>query len=106
MQKTADQYGEARITLTSSEGYKLAKKLDYKALTTRVPDDGKHYKDVPAGFQRYVDSKLAVLYLAFEMNKRIRARGVTNVYVNACHPGMSALQATRPQDSLLMCWAV
>jgi NAD(P)-dependent dehydrogenase (short-subunit alcohol dehydrogenase family) len=87
VEKTASKYGDARVTLTSSEGHKLAAKLDYTALTTRVPNDGTSILHLAGGWQRYANSKLAVLYLALEMDKRLQARGVKNVFVNAVQPG-------------------
>ena len=87
VKQTANSYGDARITLTSSYGYKGAKKLDYKALTTIVPDDGTSLLHLGGGLQRYFDSKLAVLYLAMELDKVLWSNGVHNVFVNTCHPG-------------------
>jgi len=87
VERTATLHGEARITMTSSEGHKQAKKLDYDALTQLVPNDGKKRRNLVGGCQRYLDSQLAVLYFALELDKRLRARGVNNVFVNACHPG-------------------
>jgi NAD(P)-dependent dehydrogenase (short-subunit alcohol dehydrogenase family) len=87
VEKTATKYGNGRITFTSSRGHKEATKLDYTALTTRVPDDGTSLRHLAGGYQRYLNSKLAVLYLALELDKRLQARGVKNVFVNACQPG-------------------
>lgn len=36
---------------------------------------------------RYAESKLANLYFAKELDQRLQARGVKNVFCNACHPG-------------------
>ncbi len=95
VERSADLHGEARITMTSSQGYIAAKKLDYAALQTAVPKDGTSLLHLSGGFQRYVDSKLAVLYFAMELNKRVRARKVENVYINACHPGKCELMRNR-----------
>jgi NAD(P)-dependent dehydrogenase (short-subunit alcohol dehydrogenase family) len=89
VEETANIHGEARITLTSSHGYKWAKKLSYTDLTTRIPDDGTSLLHLNAGFQRYCDSKLAVLYFALQLNKQLSFKNTTNVFVNACHPGNS-----------------
>ena len=72
-------------------GYKRAVKLDYSALTTRVADDGTSLIHLSGGFQRYLNSKLAVLYLALELDRRLWVRGLRNVFVNACHPGKKTL---------------
>ena len=84
---TAKVYGEARITFTSSRGYSDATKLDYKALTTRVPDDGTSLRHLSGGFQRYLNSKLAVLYLAKALDQEIWVKSSESIFVNACHPG-------------------
>jgi len=88
---TATTYGDARVTITSSQAYKLATRLDYISLATLLPDDGHTFKDISLGWQRYVNSKLGSLYLCFELDKRIRAKGNPNVHVNTCHPGISPL---------------
>jgi NAD(P)-dependent dehydrogenase (short-subunit alcohol dehydrogenase family) len=87
VEQTASFYGEARITLTSSHGYKAAKKLNYNALTTRVPGDGTSLLHLAGGMQRYLDSKLAVLYFALELDRKLHEKGLHNIFVNACHPG-------------------
>jgi len=89
VEQTANLYGEARITFTSSCGYKAAQKLDYDYLTTKIPRDGTSFLHLGPSFQRYLNSKLAVLYLTLEMNKILQRRGVNNIFVNACHPGMT-----------------
>src|SRR5438045_5606098 len=79
--------------MTSSHAYKIASKLDYETLTTCVPEDGTSLLHLGGGFQRYVNSKLAELYFALELDRRLRERGVENVFVNACHPGKAIFQA-------------
>jgi NAD(P)-dependent dehydrogenase (short-subunit alcohol dehydrogenase family) len=37
--------------------------------------------------QRYLNSKLGVLYLAMELDRRLQETKCTNVLVNAVHPG-------------------
>jgi NAD(P)-dependent dehydrogenase (short-subunit alcohol dehydrogenase family) len=68
----------------------MATRLDYDRLRTRIVDDGKKLKDVKGAFERYVNSKLAISYTAIELSKRIRRNGITNIYVNACHPGTTS----------------
>jgi NAD(P)-dependent dehydrogenase (short-subunit alcohol dehydrogenase family) len=87
VERTADAHGEARITLTGSYSYKWARKLDYGHLTTAVPGDGTSLRHLSAGWQRYCDSKLAVLYLALQLDRQLETRGVKNVFVNVCQPG-------------------
>jgi NAD(P)-dependent dehydrogenase (short-subunit alcohol dehydrogenase family) len=87
IKQTAKDYGEARVTLTSSNGYKVAPKLDYEVITTRIPDDGKSLWDVGGAWMRYVTSKLGLVYFVASLTKQLREQDIQNVYVNACHPG-------------------
>ena len=73
----------------SSLGYKKARKLDYEMLCTAKPGDGKSMKDAPEALMRYGDTKLANLYFAKELDRRLQIRGVKNVFCNACHPGIA-----------------
>lgn len=73
--------------MTSSEGYKLATKLNYESLTELIPGDGSSIFHLKRSFQRYCNSKFGVLYLALEVNRQLHYRGIANVKVNACHPG-------------------
>ena len=73
----------------SSIGYKGARKLDYEMLSTVKPGDGKGIADAPEALRRYSDSKLANLYFALELDRRLRARGVDYVFCNVCHPGVA-----------------
>ena len=91
VEKTAKKYGDARIVMTSSFGYTFSTGLDYKALTTVVPGNGSKWWDLPGTFKRYGDSKLANIWFASELGRRLRENGVQNVYCNSCHPGMSNL---------------
>ncbi len=83
------RYGEARIVVVSSIGYKSARKLDYEMLCTAKPGDGNGITDAPEALMRYSDSKLANLYFALELDRRLQARGVNNVFCNVCHPGVA-----------------
>ena len=101
IEKTAHSSGQARVTLTSSDAYKTAARLDHKALTTKVPDDGTRWADLPGRFQRYADSKLAVLYYGLELDKLSR-RGVQDVFVNVVHPSRNFLFKYLIQDFYLV----
>lgn len=79
---------DARIVITSSAGYKMARKLDFASLKEHKEEDGKTIRELPDAFKRYCDSKLANLYFAAELDRRLQARGVKNVFCNSCHPGM------------------
>ena len=75
----------------SSEALYFARKLDYAALEKEVDGDGKSICDMSSAFQRYAKSKLANVYFAAELSRRMRARGIDRVYCNSCHPGLPPL---------------
>ena len=92
MERTSKESGDARIVVTSSMGYKMSSGIDYKALTVAVPGDQTRASHLPAAFKRYADSKLANIWFTNELSRRLREKGVENVYCNSCHPGMSKPQ--------------
>ncbi|KAI9828985.1 MAG: hypothetical protein M1832_000008 [Thelocarpon impressellum] len=87
IENTASTHGDARIVVTSSIGQRIGRKLDYVSLETRIDTDGKTFVDMFRAFGRYCDTKLANVYFTAELDKRLRERGVRNVYCNSCHPG-------------------
>lgn len=88
IKETSETTRDSRIVYTNSNAYKLASKLDYKKLTTTIPNDGQTLKDVPNAFKRYGDSKVAALYGVLELSHRMRNTvSLANIYVNSCHPG-------------------
>lgn len=88
IKQTSETTQDSRIVYTNSNAYKLANKLDYEKLTTIIPNDGQTLKDVSNAFKRYGESKLAALYGVLELSHRLRnTLGLTNIYVNSCHPG-------------------
>lgn len=84
---TSVAYGDARIVVTSSIGYKSATGIDYTALTTARPGDGDSVWDVVPAFSRYGHSKLANIYFTNELDSQLRQEGYKNIYCNSCHPG-------------------
>ena len=91
VESTANTAGDARIVMTASLGYKFAPKIDYNVLKERREADGKSARDALPAFKRYCLSKLANVYFAEELDRRLQARGIQNVYCNSCHPGSSRL---------------
>lgn len=89
VKESANANGAARITITASNGYKMVPKLDYDMFTTPMETKGSTLSLMGKSFNRYVNSKLGVLYFAMELDRRMRADGVTNVCVNAVHPGQA-----------------
>lgn len=87
IKQTSVMHGDARIVVTSSIGYQFATGLDYASLTTARPGDGDSIWDVKPAFLRYGNSKLANIYFANELDRRLREDGYKNVYCNSCHPG-------------------
>lgn len=73
--------------MTSSMGYKMAPKMDYDALLQGADGGAAGFKDVHTGFTRYATSKLANIYFAAELDRRLQERGIHNIYCNSCHPG-------------------
>ncbi|KAL8711277.1 MAG: hypothetical protein Q9220_004174, partial [cf. Caloplaca sp. 1 TL-2023] len=86
VKETSTLHGDARIVITSSIGYRSATGLDYAALSTPCPDDGDSVWDVKPAFVRYGNSKLANIYFANELTKRLREDGYDRIYCNSCHP--------------------
>ncbi|KAL8953789.1 MAG: hypothetical protein Q9222_000354 [Ikaeria aurantiellina] len=86
---TSIRHGDARIVITSSIGYRSATGLDYAALTTSRPGDGDSVWDVKPAFVRYGNSKLANIYFANELAKRLQDDGYDHIYCNSCHPGFA-----------------
>ena len=62
-----------------------AAKPDYGALKKSNAAPGLF--DGLFSFRKYMNSKLHNVYFATELDTKLRERGVTNVYVNSCHPG-------------------
>lgn len=89
VKESANANGSARITITASNGYKAVSKLDYDMFTTPVDANPGALSGMSKSFQRYLNSKLGVLYFAMELDRRLRAEGVKNVIVNAVHPGQA-----------------
>ncbi|EEA19087.1 hypothetical protein TMatcc_010369 [Talaromyces marneffei ATCC 18224] len=88
IKQTSETTQDGRIVFTNSNAYKLATKLDYEKLTTTIPNDGHRLKDVSNAFKRYSESKLAALYGVLELSHRLHNQlGLTNIYINSCHPG-------------------
>lgn len=78
---------EARIVVTSSEAYRLAKGIDFDSLRKNVDPT---LLGFVGSMKRYGRSKLANALYARELQRRLLEKGVRNVYVNAVHPGEPA----------------
>ena len=87
IEETAKLHGDARIVVVGAKAYKHAGKLDYEMLTTALPTDGSRWWHYFATWGHYGRAKLANIYFTRELDRRLRERGVRNVYCNACHPG-------------------
>lgn len=61
--------------MTSSLAYSMSEDIQYENLTKRVEDDGTKLRDLRGAFRRYADSKLANIYFAAELDRRLRERG-------------------------------
>ncbi|KAI9771120.1 MAG: hypothetical protein M1840_002471 [Geoglossum simile] len=80
----------ANIVLVNSLAYSAVPRINYGDLRRKNGEDGSNLMDMKRGFLRYSISKLALIYLAFELDKRLRSRDATSIKVNACHPGVVA----------------
>jgi NAD(P)-dependent dehydrogenase (short-subunit alcohol dehydrogenase family) len=84
VEDTAQEYGEARIAVVASVGYTFVNGIDFDAIRKEVPPNMLGFI---GGMKRYGRSKLANILFALEIARRLRERGVENVWVNAVHPG-------------------
>lgn len=76
---------EARIVVTASNAYQFVPgTLDFDALRREVEPNMLGFI---GGMKRYGMSKLANILFAKELDRRLKERGVENVWVNAVHPG-------------------
>ncbi|KAF8544186.1 hypothetical protein BDD12DRAFT_817013 [Trichophaea hybrida] len=86
VEATAREHGEARVVVVTSNGYTYATEgLDFSAIQSEVPPSLLGFS---GGIKRYTQSKLANILFARELDRRLRERGVENVWVNAPHPGL------------------
>ena len=89
---SANAHGLARITITSSSGYKAVSTLNYDIFTSSLFAEKRSGLSVMKNaMQRYLNSKLGVLYLAMELDRRLQEAKCENVLVNAVHPGKFVL---------------
>ena len=86
VERTANEVGDARVVVVSSLGYKLVGGLDLSDVGEAKPVGGT-LRDLLDTARRYGRSKRANVLFAMELHRRLVARGVQNVMVNACHPG-------------------
>ena len=62
--------------------------MDYDLFENPIPLEAKSVLSAAKdSMKRYINSKLGVLYIAMELDRRLQASGVKNVRVNAVHPG-------------------
>ncbi|MCJ1308453.1 hypothetical protein MMC25_002106 [Agyrium rufum] len=89
VEATAAAHGDARIVNTTSYGYAGAKVPNYEDLRQLKPNDGSSLLHYMPSFQRYLVSKLCNVFFTLELDRRLRERGVKNIYANCCHPGLA-----------------
>lgn len=83
LQDIIEESAPSRIVLTSSRGSALAPTID-KPIYEYVNGSDTY------GFQQYGLSKLFNIYHAMELHRRLREKGIKNIYVLAAHPGLVA----------------
>ena len=98
LQATARAHGDVRIVCVSSDAHRLVRDIDFDGLRREVRSD---MLGSFGSLKRYGQSKLANILFMQELDRRLREHGVTNVWVNSCHPG-SPLTFS-PSPSLASC---
>jgi len=84
------------VTVSSSFHYKATDIFD----SIERLNNEKEYKGLPY----YDHSKLCNILFSHELHKRLRAKGVNDVYVNAIHPGAVLTEATRNYFFMKYTW--
>ena len=69
----------SRIVVVSSDAHHRAKKIDLDSINHQ-----QHY----GRMVNYSQSKLCNVLFTYELHRRLQNQGVTNVTVNAVHPGL------------------
>ncbi|KAF3929846.1 hypothetical protein ABW19_dt0201744 [Dactylella cylindrospora] len=89
IEKTAAETNDTRIVVTTSALALTAGKIDYDYITKKPenPDEKRKLGDFAQINIAYGQSKLANLWFAKELDKRLREQGKRGIYVNAPHPG-------------------
>jgi NAD(P)-dependent dehydrogenase (short-subunit alcohol dehydrogenase family) len=90
LQRTANEYGNARIIVTTSSFHLLCRKLDLRLLTSPVRTNQFIAFD---SCWRYGRSKLANILFTRELARRLGKKGANNVYANCFHPGNISTEA-------------
>jgi NAD(P)-dependent dehydrogenase (short-subunit alcohol dehydrogenase family) len=83
--------GKARIVMVSSEAHIVPLSLDLDNLNSE--------KSFQSDFL-YARTKLANVLMTRELHRRFRAYGITEVTVNACHPGAVKTELIRHMDHI------
>ncbi|KAI9350066.1 hypothetical protein DFJ73DRAFT_833003 [Zopfochytrium polystomum] len=89
IKKTASANGSARIVNVSSIVHKTVRK---GGINLDKANDKTSYSP----YYRYAETKLGVIQLTRELQRRIDVSGVDNVFVNTLHPGEIATEIIRP----------
>lgn len=97
LEKTAEQYGDARVALASSSLHAGCQELNFDLLESKEPV--KTPKEIDSCW-RYCRSKLGVILLTHEFARRLDKKGVDKVYVNTYFPGNIPTDAMTPWKEL------
>lgn len=95
IRSTAKQYGQSRIILVSSYGYKMSKGLNFKEPLCSA-------EDFSSG-RAYGDSKLSLIYYAWELAARYGKEGVI---AHAINPGTVRTNLVRPDNVSKLYYAI
>jgi NAD(P)-dependent dehydrogenase (short-subunit alcohol dehydrogenase family) len=80
----------ARVVVVNSLAHAKVSAIDYEELTRENGEDGTSFMDMRKGFARYGVSKLGLMYLTRELDRRLRNESIKTVRVNTCHPGTAS----------------
>ncbi|KAI9883605.1 MAG: hypothetical protein M1823_004620 [Watsoniomyces obsoletus] len=91
----------ARIVICSSDAYLWADEgINYSTLTKQAIDSLPPYRAIKAALRRFARSKLANIYFAMELDRRLRAQGFLNILCNAGHTGAVPFSHTSVEELL------
>ena len=93
LEKTAEQYGDARVALASSSPHAGCQELNFDLLIS--PEPVKTPREIDSCW-RYCRSKLGVILITREFARRLDKKGVDKVFVNTYFPGNIPTDAMTP----------
>ncbi|KKY27105.1 putative short chain type [Phaeomoniella chlamydospora] len=78
---------DTRIVIVSSNAHRDATPLDYSAMRSADPKSTGCLSNFADLWRQYSNAKLANIYFATELDRRLSSNNIEGIYVNCCHPG-------------------